>query len=138
MLLRSLSFILILTTVFGCSGTHDGPPRRFVEGAVSFNEQPIEYGVIRFIPQPDGPIVTAMIQQGHYSAQNKGGIPLGDVRVEVTSMSDSSKMEGDAMNPTPAARPPVIPEKFNTSSILIETISAGNGTQVLDFHLKDK
>lgn len=138
MLLRILLSLLMVITACGCGGADHDPPRRLVEGAVTFNDQPIEYGMIRFIPQPDGPIVTSMIQQGHYSAQNKGGVPLGKVRVEVISMADPSKMEGDAMNPAPVASPLVIPEKFNTSSILEETIAVGSGTQMLDFHLKGK
>jgi len=117
---------------------NDGPKRRIVEGEVIFNDVPVDYGLIRFAPQPDGPIVTAEILKGKYHVDNKGGVPVGKVRVEITATPNTGNMSEEELRTHPPAPAVIIPARYNTSSVLMETVSDEGGTQELNFRLGAK
>tara|TARA_R100001132_G_C3275619_1_gene99117 strand:- start:7549 stop:7923 length:375 start_codon:yes stop_codon:yes gene_type:complete len=120
----------------GCGGTDDGPARRFVTGKVLYQNQPVENGMIRFIPQPSGPVASARIIDGTYRVENKGGVPLGEHRVEITSTAGGTELVEAEVMPDKNAAPVIeIPEKYNTNSGLTADIEAGESAQKVDFSL---
>lgn len=134
------SFLLIVVLSFwltsGCGRTADGPARRIVEGKVTYQNTPLPYGTIRFVPENNHPVATGLIENGRYRIENKGGVPLGTSRIEIvatTNMADVS--EDDVLKQTPAPSL-AIPDTFNKNSTLVETIPAGKPPWALDFHLK--
>jgi hypothetical protein len=130
------ALLIALTAVWGC-GMDDGPPRRIVEGTVSYSSVPLEHGLIRFVPAEKGPVATAVIEKGKYRVTNKGGVPLGTVRVEITA-TRASEMSEEEILERGAPPPVVLPSKFNQDSTLSATIPAGAGSFVLDYDLTAK
>lgn len=136
--MNRLRFLLILSVCFlnGCGGTDDAPARRIVSGKVLYQNQPVENGTIRFIPQPSGPVASARIIDGTYRVENKGGVPLGEHRVEITSAAGGTELVEAEVMPDKNARPVLeIPEKYNTNSGLSAVIEAGESAQKVDFSL---
>lgn len=84
-MLRILFLMTLMLTVFGCGSGADGPERVPVSGQVSYGGLPIEDGKIRFVPieGTEGPATLALIEQGKYTADHNGGVPVGTHRVEV-------------------------------------------------------
>ena len=80
---------LLAGTVFGpgtgCSRKPDGPPRAAVAGKVVVNGEPLDYGVIRFVPfgDTDGPSASVAIDQGTFSIPEQYGPVVGTHRVEI-------------------------------------------------------
>ncbi|HCO24706.1 hypothetical protein Mal35_46430 [Gimesia maris] len=136
--MRGLRFILILPVCFllGCTGSDDAPARRIVTGNVLFQNQPIKNGTIRFIPQPSGPVASARIADGSYRVENKGGVPLGEHRIEIRSAAGGTELvEAEVMPEKNAAPVTVIPQKYNDNSNLNAVVESGDGAMQLDFTL---
>ncbi len=126
----------LLLTIVGCSNaSSNAPDRRIVEGSVSYAGNPLADGMIRFVPVTGGPVATAIISDGKYKVDNKGGVPVGKVRVEITATSDEATLNQGLPDATPAKQVIIIPKKYNTESTLEETIADEPGQQVLDFTL---
>ncbi|WP_437223645.1 hypothetical protein SH661x_003298 [Planctomicrobium sp. SH661] len=128
-----LTFSLLASP--GCPGRSDAPQRRAVSGTVTYDGTAVAYGTIRFIPEPTGPVATAVITEGKYLCNGKGGIPVGKVRVEIESMPDTRGMSDDQLLAGGVPKFTPIPAKYHQNSDLIETIQSGNGELTLDFHL---
>ncbi|WP_417381641.1 hypothetical protein [Gimesia sp.] len=132
--------ILISLLLAGCGGVGDAPDRRIVRGTVTLNGTPLEGGVIRFLPQPTGPIAAGKIRDGKYEVINKGGVPLGKHKVEIKGtpiLPDDTT--GMSLGEIDAATKPAIkvPEKYYKDSQLEATVEAGNAPYSVDFELKD-
>lgn len=86
----SLLFALVALTFHGCSSGREGPQRAEVKGVVHLNGQPLEKGVIRFIPDGNttGPQATVPIQNGKFAAEDRFGPVVGFHRVEIESTDD--------------------------------------------------
>lgn len=137
--IRFILWGMLLITV-GCSGISDAPDRRVVKGSVTLNGEPLEGAVIRFLPQPAGPVAAGKIVNGMYEISNKGGVPLGKHRVEIKGTPIlPADTEGKSLGEIDAATKPAIPvpEKFNSKSELETTIEAGNEPLFVDFELKE-
>jgi len=126
-------FLVIMSVFVGCTGTNDDFSRVVISGEVTFSEEPVPYGMIRFVPEKGSklPVAAATIEAGRYNASNKGGIPVGTYRVEITGyrqpLVDNVPLE--------TGNPQYLPEKYNRHSeielaIDLKTVST------LDFHLK--
>lgn len=134
-----LSAVLIAACLAGCGGT-DGPPRVPVEGAVTFQGQPIEKGSILFIPTNDttGPSTGGTIESGRYELEHERGPVIGTLRVEIradrefgydiTEPTESVKHIGE---PFPENE---IPTEYNDESVLTVTTTE-SGDNRFDFHL---
>ena len=113
--------LLMVVVLAGCSGQK---PMGTVEGTVTFNSQPLEQGLIRFVPV-DGNSQTAdaTITGGKFTAN----VPVGDVRVEITApkVVGQTKMYNTPDSPTVDRIEELIPPKYNVSSELKMTIPKG-------------
>ena len=83
--------LLILTT--GCGGSGGDVERSEVSGSVTYKGQPIEEGLIRFVPEKGtaGPVSAAPIANGKYTIDAKGGVPVGTHRVEIEAYQVDAK-----------------------------------------------
>jgi hypothetical protein len=126
-----LPFVLAAVAVIGC-GKSSQIPRVVVSGSVTLKGSPVEDGQIRYIPIEGtaGPVTMARVTGGKYVCDDKGGVPVGKHRVEISAW-DPKLPPGGRGEPT---RPNLVPEKFNEQSELVETI-ADEGRVAKDFSL---
>lgn len=140
------SLAVILTSCMGCGGS-SGPERGNVSGQVTFNGQPVEKGVIAFVPDGStvGPTSGAIIENGRYKTQSGGGPVLGSHRVEIVAHRPGKKIEvegigGAATGPSAAGAVQetemYIPPEYNSKSMLAVSIKSGTNTH--DFALQSK
>ena len=129
-LLVGLSMLVLFC---GCGPS--GPERVVVSGTVTYNGQPIEDGRIYFTPTVKSavPIGGAVIQNGKYRADAKGGVPVGTHIIRIEAFG-GSPVTGQALKP--GTRPQYLPKKFNRDSQLQITIEPGSGAITKDIELK--
>lgn len=136
MSLRPVIFCCLLATMIGCgAASSDAPPRRIVEGSVTYDGKPLPSGMIRFVPIPAGPVASAPIVDGKYEITNKEGVPLGEAKVEIEGGGGADSLTQDQIEAGMKSASIVLPAKYNRQSTLTETISEGSGPQVIDFAL---
>ncbi|MBN2295405.1 MAG: hypothetical protein JXM70_23440 [Pirellulales bacterium] len=139
MYLKTMS-VLLLISIVGCGGG-DGFERVTVSGSVSYAGQPLEKGVIRFVPRAgtETTVCGAAIVDGAYILDSKGGVPVGNYKVEIRRAATLDKDTALADEDNDLSRSPIaqqeLPAKYNTDSQLEITIASGNGKIVKDFHL---
>ena len=141
--LLCFSVALPLAALAGC-GAKAGPEMIVVKGEVKYAGQPVEDGVIRFLPigETKGPASAGRIQHGRYEITARGGVPVGNHRVEIRGFR---KTAGAAALPdgTPGSdsdTPPqlqFLPAKYNYKSTLEITIPPGNREITKDFDLTE-
>ena len=73
----------------------------------------------------------ARIAGGKYVADDKGGVPIGKVRVEISAW-DPKLPPGGRGEPT---RPNLVPDKFNEHSELVEIIAREGGAIEKNYNL---
>jgi hypothetical protein len=124
-----LCAVLAALASAGCGS--DEPARVIVSGNVSFDGQPVQLGGIQFVPQEGTPGVAALfeISGGHYAAEAKGGLPVGNYKVEIRAFRAA------ANSSSPAPREQYIPAKYNTNSELTTTVEASSTPLARDFAL---
>ena len=110
-----------------------------VTGRVTFEGQPVKEGKIRFFPVEGtvGPMVGAQIREGQYEVRNRGGVPVGEHRVEIEALRLRKAAEGEPEVPG-AGNPAVeqfIPAKYNRQSELVVTAPSGSRGMTFDFDL---
>ena len=135
-------FLLLLAAIISCG--KPGPQRAIVSGTVKYRGEPIESGMIRFVPleKGAGPMAGALIEGGKYEVNALGGVPVGRCRVEIKSRK-AVPSNSAAKNPPDVeglelirdATVQLIPEKYNTKSRLEVTIAA-EGEVTHDFDLR--
>ncbi|MBA4067823.1 MAG: hypothetical protein C0501_29815 [Isosphaera sp.] len=116
--------VLLAGLAAGCGG----PDLYDVRGRVTLNGEPVEKGVVRFVPaDPNRSAEAGTIRDGAYTAR----VPPGTLRVEITA----SRVEPDApvVEGTPAARA-LMPPRYNTASALTVEVGPGRPTE-FDFPL---
>lgn len=116
-----------------------------VQGNVSFNDKPIDYGMIRFYPTEGtlGPVSGAQIHQGRYEASGKGGIPVGTHRVEIQGFRAGQSAvapEGSSLAAIPGGlegpAEQYLPEEYNRQTTLTVVVKSSRKPITHDFHLK--
>jgi hypothetical protein len=119
---------VVLLGVSGCGGN-----RAAVEGTVTFDKEPVDGGMILFFPEKEAKTHKgrADIVNGSYRISSGDAPPPGKYRVEivwykktgkqVVSKGDPPNMEDETIQ--------VIPEKYNTKSILTADLKAGSNTE---------
>ena len=138
----SMSAMAILI-VSGCSAK-TGPERATVSGTVTFDGEPLETGLIAFIPDgaTQGPTAGAAIQKGKYATPAGTGPVLGPHRVEITAHRTGRVIEGAGLGGGVGPSGGVVSEKsemyvpaqYNKNSTL--TIDVKSGKNLQDFPLK--
>ena len=130
---------LVIATCFGCGKT--GPRRAAVSGHVTLNGQPINEGVIQFLPVEGtvGPETGGIITNGQYDIAHDHGPIVGKSRIELRA---SKKTGGKIQDPT--GRPGVLTDEYkemfppgsNTNSSLVREIK--DEPNKLDFDIRTK
>ena len=112
-----------------------------MSGTVTYNGRPVPEGRIEFIPvqTSSAPVSGALVADGKYRVDNKGGTPVGTHKVVITAMRT---MKNKA---TPGGKPLLhenvlyqyIPKKYNDKTQLEITVEPGSGEITKDFNLTD-
>ena len=134
----------LATIISGCG--QNGPERVVVSGKVTFQGEPLKSGEIRFMPTngADGSAEGALVTDGQYVANGRGGLPVGtyavsivtrDGRVPIRDLTPASVPAGQSNGDSP--RRQLLPAKYNTRSQLEITVASGNRNIVQDFALTD-
>lgn len=135
---NSLILLAALTaTAVGC-GAHEGPDRVVVQGNVTYRGKPVANGQIYFgaTESSPAPVSGAPIKDGRYVARARGGVPVGERRVEIMGYRPAA---GAANAGLSEGAPPdqYLPEQFNQRSKLTATIKPDRDPLTLDFELTD-
>jgi hypothetical protein len=93
---------LMIAAIAGCSG-ETGPQRYRVQGTVTYDGQPLQFGRISFVPDAakgtKGPPGYALVREGRYdtdAVNGKGAVP-GAIRVLITGYDLSAPEEEEAL-----------------------------------------
>ena len=131
-----LAALLTLSiSLAGCSDSGRLP----LNGMVSFDGEPVEYGYVQFTPMAGttGPTSGADIKDGAYEVASVRGLFKGSYRVEIQSWKRSG---GVSVDPVTGERTEggdlvqLLPAKFNKQSEL--TVEIEPEKRTFDFHLK--
>ncbi len=131
-----LTAIVILA---GCGDSNKGKSILF--GSVTYQGKLIERGQIRFIPQNGNelPMSSALIIDGKYRIDRKGGVPEGTYKVSIEAFVVPTKYANHANHQkAPGPNAPLLqylPEKFNRATALTITIGENSGSVANDFNL---
>ena len=135
--------VLMTALLVGC-GENDGLERVVVSGAVTYQGKPIPVGMIRFVPPPTSaaPASGSQIIDGRYSANIRGGVPVGTYKVNIEAYSTAPNNTSTPSQPTPPGLPAVVnkqylPAKYNANTTLEITIQPGSGEITKDFDLAE-
>jgi hypothetical protein len=129
---------LIAAALAMCPGC--GSNRNTIEGAVTFDGQPVERGSITFEPASgEGPSAGGTIQNGRYKI-DADGITPGEMVVRISAARSTGK-KVEAGPPEPPGTMvdevrPYIPANYNERSVLTVQVKPGKTTQ--DFALKSQ
>ncbi|QDT95947.1 hypothetical protein [Gimesia aquarii] len=132
-----LAIVLSIAMTVGCGGKETGQERATISGSVTFNGEPIEKGIIEFIPtgSTKGPTSGGPIKNGKYDITEKGPT-MGPHKVLIRATRNTGKMV-DAGPQTGGAKveetEQYIPAQYNIKTTLEVTILSGINKQ--DFNL---
>ncbi|QDV49680.1 hypothetical protein [Gimesia fumaroli] len=131
--------------LLGC-GSSSGPELIDVSGEVSYQSEPIQDGVIKFVPTQgsQAPRRTAAIKEGEYDASGRGALGVGTYKIEIMAYSGEpadtkSYPVSDAESEKKQAKPreQILPDKYNTKSEIEElTIESGSKAITKNFNLE--
>ena len=128
---RAIVFLVTVVLWTGCDG--DGIERVELSGKVSFRGEPVEEGYITLTPIGEGIQSGAKIIQGVYRAVERGAIPVGKYKVEISWLKeDKSQQEPGFTIPTMVN---LIPPKYNRASKLTLDVPSGAGSMTQDYAL---
>ncbi|WP_437200818.1 hypothetical protein [Planctomicrobium sp. SH664] len=134
-----LSFVLMLLlsiggVTAGCFGRSGrAPAKSITSGKVTYQNTPLQFGEIRFIPQV-GPPVQAPIENGVYQVSYKGGVAVGIARVEIDGFRKTGKEIPISPEETVSTFVQFLPEKYNSRTTLSVEIT-GDRDNTHDFIL---
>ncbi|HEY2413536.1 MAG TPA: hypothetical protein VGI40_14900 [Pirellulaceae bacterium] len=127
----------LLALIVGCSEPNP-LGRRPIQGQITLNGKPVDYGSIQFSPEdPDHGVSSgAMIENGRYHTKVTDGLPPGSYKVMITS-PDRGKVEKVEGPPGDERSFAVerIPKKYNLQSTLKIEVPKGRGPHTADFAL---
>lgn len=123
------SAVLCLT---GC-GKSDTFERTQVEGMVTLNGEPVNQGVITFIPTGKGASAGANLESGKFVIPAETGPSPGEYRVEIDSSVPTGKQILDTDGETMVDEfENGIPPRFNRQTELKVTLKTGNNQHLFD------
>jgi hypothetical protein len=134
---RLCGICVVIATCFGCENR--GPRRAAVSGHVTLDGQPIDEGVIQFLPVEGtlGPETGGVIAKGQYEIPQRRGAVVGTSRVELRASKKTGRKIQD-----PTGRPGVLTDEYkemfppsaNTNSSLVREIK--DDLNRLDFDIR--
>ncbi len=140
LLLRLAVCCALLGPILGGCG-RNGPERVVVSGSVTYRGKPLE-GLIRFVPAKGtrAPVSGALVKDGKYTIDGKGGVPVGTHRVEISSYrprygADTDDSPSSGLTGVPMDQ--ILPEKYNAKTELEITVPPGSGRITRNFDLTD-
>jgi hypothetical protein len=110
----------------GCSGSE-----KIVSGTVTFDGKKVDNGMIRFVPIEGTPggAHAALIVQGDYRIDARGGLPIGKYRVVVEIYTVKETASASAELPKEIV--PIGPAQYaSNDSPLVEELSAGSDGRI--------
>jgi len=118
--------LLVITLSAGC-GSNGGDGRVGIAGTVSVDGEPLDTGVITFIPVGQGVAAGGKIVEGLYQIKPSEGLSPGEYKVEI----DSRKPTGKKVPETIGAGmideyASVLPAKYNRKTELKVHIQSGD------------
>lgn len=136
MFCRGLIVFVATNALVGCGGSSSGIEKVVVTGTVKVDDNPVANGEIRFYPTNGtrGPVSGAAIRDGQYIAKGRGGVPLGEHKVDIRAFRPL-KTAGP-VDPEGGPVEQFVPTKFNSDTTLTTKVDAS--TSVLDFSLSTK
>ena len=137
-MLRWTIAVALLAMFSGCGG--DDLEKSIVSGTITYEGQPIANGDIMFYPKAGtaGPVSGAPIRNGEYTADGKGGVPVGEHRVEIRAFrvrETTVLPEGMSAEDMPGQRLQYLPAEFNSQTTLEASIATGERRQTVNFYL---
>ena len=131
-----LGLLFLLTA--GCGGKEYTGERRFaIAGKVAVDGQPLEFGVISFLPQDKGRVSGAPIKDGTFSIEEAMGPTAGQYRVEIHWNKPTGKRVKDGYGEEIMDEyKEGLPSKYHKDSQLTAEVSPKQTT--FDFDLKTK
>ena len=130
-----LALALCTVPSIGCGGGAQG--RASVHGRVLMDGEPVESGMIQFIPTGGntGPTAGGTIENGDYSIPAEKGPPVGLNRVEIQGTKKTGKKVIPPVTTGSTDKPidEIVPPAYNTQSTLQETLEPGDNK--LNFEL---
>lgn len=124
----------LVSLLVGC-----GPADRlYVDGEVSFDGEPIEYGHVQFSPigGTEAPTGGAEIKDGKYEIDSVRGLYKGSYRVEIQAWKRDGKRSEDPVTgefTEGGDLKAILPKKFNEDSEM--TVEVESGKQTHNFTL---
>ncbi|MEO2049224.1 MAG: hypothetical protein ABGX16_21910 [Pirellulales bacterium] len=134
-----LCLLIIFSFLFlaGCGST-DGP--RIVYGRVTVGNDIPDTGEVRFMPVEGtrGSVNVALIVNGEYRIEGRGGVPLGNYRIEIIAKQKTGKQvrqyNGFEMAMVEEEIPISPPVYAGSNSPLTQEVTSTSGNKV-DFDL---
>jgi hypothetical protein len=135
--LGAVYVIVVATIVAGCGKSK--LDRVIVHGRVHFAGEPVQTGVIRFIPTEGTatPPGAAQIVNGNYRVEARGGVPVGTHKIEIEAFRPlppgKKNPEMEAMKKEhphftfPEVREQYVPARYNENTELRVTIPSDSG-----------
>jgi hypothetical protein len=125
---RGIRPVLLALVVWGgCSEPADDLPREAVSGTVTLDRQPLEKGMIQFVPAAGRGETQAgaPIERGSYSIPKREGPVPGRYTVVITAPEGGAAAPGGAPGKEVAVPKERIPAKYNTKSTLTFEVKKG-------------
>jgi len=125
--------VFLFSALSGC-GKSEGLERIAIAGSVTFQEEPIMDGQIRFGPKAGtkAPITVEPVHNGQYNTETSGGVPVGRYQVVIRSYDPDEPV---ARGPGSPPRKQLLPAKFNVQSTLELEVVSGQDSLKHDFRL---
>lgn len=112
--------VVAIALAGGCADEADPYGRLALSGKVTFEGQPLDQGLIDFLPaeSPGGAGARARVRDGKYSIPSHEGVVPGAYRVVITSAEPvmSETPDGSPGHALPLPGKERIPPEFNTES----------------------
>lgn len=138
--------LVVLALAFACFAgcgkdpTYDGQQRFPISGTVSFDGQPVDGGMISFVPEAgDSNPSGGPILNGKFELPEEQGPNQGRYRVAVVWRKPTGKKRQDSDSGEPIDEvKQIIPPKFNGATTLYATVTDDSEKNVFSFDLKSK
>ena len=127
----SALLLFAVALAIGCGG---GLERVKMSGKVTYMDQPVVDGMIRFVPKAgtEMPLTIEPIRAGQYDTSTSGGVPVGTYRVEIFAYHPDDPIPS---GPGAPPRRQLLPKKYNVFSELEITLESGQKQLTKDFLL---
>jgi hypothetical protein len=136
--IRAAVLAAALVAIVGCDS---GPRRQAVSGQVTLDGQPLDFGSITFVPDPNGPKASGLIEGGRYEIEQSRGPLAGQKIVEIRAPQYDPKRPAPANTKEKLYRldvaPEALPDRYNSKSELRATVTE-DGPNEFNFDLQSK